>query len=138
MIAAALARRSLRDPEAIAYWFACARSGTTLPELAAAAGLRWTIKACFLRAKDDLGLNHCDARAWHGWHRHIRLVMAAAAFLASPLTTSEIRYVLTRLLPRSVMTANFIWAWSLWRRHHQNPAAIAQRKMRSRLQLLFW
>ncbi|MCV6575212.1 MAG: hypothetical protein OIF58_05705, partial [Cohaesibacter sp.] len=37
---------------------------------------------CFLRVKDDLGLDHCEARSWHGWHRHITLVMAAAAFLA--------------------------------------------------------
>jgi len=30
----------------------------------------------------DLGLDHCEARSWHGWHRHMSLVMAAAAFLA--------------------------------------------------------
>lgn len=77
-----LARRSLRDPQAIAYYFAHARTGTTLVELAAAAGLRWTIEECFLRAKDDLGLDHCEARSWHGWHRHMSLVMAAAVFLA--------------------------------------------------------
>ena len=77
-----LARRSLRDPEAVAYYFAYAHADTTLPELAAAAGLRWTIEECFLRAKDDLGLDHCEARSWHGWHRHMSLVMAAAAFLA--------------------------------------------------------
>jgi SRSO17 transposase len=40
------------------------------------------IEECFLRAKDDLGLDHCEARSWHGWHRHMTLVMAAAAFLA--------------------------------------------------------
>ncbi len=77
-----LARRSLRDPAAIAYYFAYAPSDTTLDNLAAAAGLRWVIEECFLRAKDDLGLDHCEARSWHGWHRHISLVMAAAAFLA--------------------------------------------------------
>lgn len=77
-----LARRSLRDPQNIAYYFAHARTGATLAELAAAAGLRWTIEECFLRAKDDLGLDHCEARSWHGWHRHMSLVMAAAAFLA--------------------------------------------------------
>lgn len=77
-----LARRSLRDPDAIAYYFAYAPTRTTLAELAAAAGLRWTIEECFLRAKDDLGLDHCEARSWHGWHRHMSLVMAAAAFLA--------------------------------------------------------
>jgi SRSO17 transposase len=77
-----LARRSLRDPEAIAYDFAYARADATLPELAATAGLRWTIEECFLRAKDDPGLDHCEARSWHGWHRHMSLVMAAGAFLA--------------------------------------------------------
>lgn len=77
-----LARRSLRDPQNIAYYFAHASTATTLAELAAAAGLRWTIEECFLRAKDDLGLDHCEARSWHGWHRHMSLVMAAAAFLA--------------------------------------------------------
>jgi SRSO17 transposase len=50
-------------------------------QMAGAAGLRWTIEECFLRAKDDLGLDHCEARSWHGWHRHMTLVMAAAAFL---------------------------------------------------------
>ena len=77
-----LVRRSRRDPEALAYFFTHAPKGTTLAELAAAAGLRWTIEECFLRAKDDLGLDHCEARSWHGWHRHISLVMAAAALLA--------------------------------------------------------
>ncbi len=77
-----LARRSRREPDTIAYYFAYAPSGTTLAELAAAAGLRWTIEECFLRAKDDLGLDHCEARSWHGWHRHMSLVMAAAALLA--------------------------------------------------------
>lgn len=78
-----LARRSLRDPKNVAYYFAHARTGTKLAELTAAAGRRWTIEECFLRAKDDLGLDHCEARSWHGWHRHMSLVMAAAAFLAS-------------------------------------------------------
>lgn len=77
-----LVRRSQRDPEALAYFFAYAPQGASLAELAAAAGLRWTIEECFLRAKDDLGLDHCEARSWHGWHRHMSLVMAAAAFLA--------------------------------------------------------
>ena len=76
-----LVRRSRRDPEALAYFFAYAPQGTSLAELAGAAGLRWTIEECFLRAKDDLGLDHCEARSWHGWHRHMSLVMAAAAFL---------------------------------------------------------
>lgn len=77
-----LFRRSLRDPKAMAYYFVHAPKGTSLADIAGAAGLRWTIEECFLRAKDDLGLDHCEARSWHGWHRHMTLVMAAAAFLA--------------------------------------------------------
>jgi len=77
-----LFRRSLRDPKALAYYFVHAPKGTSLQDFAGAAGLRWTIEECFLRAKDDLGLDHCEARSWHGWHRHMTLVMAAAAFLA--------------------------------------------------------
>src|SRR3546814_19583320 len=49
-----LFRRSLRNPGELAYYFVYAREGTSLEELAGAAGLRWTIEECFLRSKDDL------------------------------------------------------------------------------------
>src|SRR4051812_14476632 len=73
---------SRREPDKRAYSFAFAPVGVSLGELAGAAGLRWTIEECFERAKDDLGLDHCEARSWHGWHRHMSLCLAAAAFLA--------------------------------------------------------
>jgi SRSO17 transposase len=57
-------------------------AGTELAELAGAAGLRWTIEECFQRAKEELGLDHCEARSWHGWNRHMTLCMAAGVFLA--------------------------------------------------------
>lgn len=77
-----LVRRSRNDPAALAYYVVFAPAGTTLAELAAVAGLRWTIETCFETAKDELGLDHCEARSWRAWHRHITLVMAALAFLA--------------------------------------------------------
>ena len=77
-----LIRRSRNDPDKRAYYLVFCPADTALAELAGAAGLRWTIEECFQRAKDDLGLDHCEARSWHGWHRHMSLVMAAAAFLA--------------------------------------------------------
>lgn len=77
-----LIRRSRKEPEKLAYYLVFAPEGTALAELAGAAGLRWAVEECFERAKDDLGLDHCEARSWHGWHRHMSLVMAAAAFLA--------------------------------------------------------
>jgi SRSO17 transposase len=77
-----LIRRSRQDPEAYAYYLVFAPAGSELAELAGAAGLRWTIEECFQRAKEELGLDHCEARSWHGWHRHMTLCMAAAVFLA--------------------------------------------------------
>lgn len=77
-----LIRRSRQDREARAYYFVFAPAGTGLAELAGAAGLRWTIEECFQRSKEELGLDHCEARSWHGWHRHMTLCMVAAAFLA--------------------------------------------------------
>jgi SRSO17 transposase len=77
-----LIRRSRKEPDKLAYYLVFAPAGTGLAELAGAAGLRWTIEECFQRAKDDLGLDHCEARSWHGWHRHMSLCLAALAFLA--------------------------------------------------------
>jgi len=77
-----LIRRNRKAPDKQAYYFVFAPKGATLAELAGAAGLRWTIEECFERSKSDLGLDHCEARSWHGWHRHMTLVMAAGAFLA--------------------------------------------------------
>jgi len=77
-----LIRRSRSDHSKRAYYFAFAPAGTSLADLAGVAGLRWTIEECFERAKDDLGLDHCEGRSWRGWHRHMTLVMAAGAFLA--------------------------------------------------------
>lgn len=77
-----LLRRNRRDPHDRAYYLVFARAGTGLAELAGAAGLRWTVEECFQRAKEELGLDHCEARSWHGWHRHMSLCMAALAFLA--------------------------------------------------------
>jgi len=77
-----LIRRSRRDPQDRAYYLVFAPAGAGLAELAGAAGLRWTIEECFQRAKEELGLDHCEARSWHGWHRHMTLCMAALCFLA--------------------------------------------------------
>lgn len=77
-----LIRRSRAKSDERAYYFVFAPVGTSLAELAGAAGLCWTIEECFQRGKEELGLDHCEVRSWHGWHRHISLCMAAAAFLA--------------------------------------------------------
>ena len=77
-----LFRRNRRDPQDRAYYLVFAPRGTSVAELAGVAGLRWTVEECFQRAKEELGLDHCEARSWHGWHRHMTLCMAALGFLA--------------------------------------------------------
>ena len=77
-----LIRRSIFDPADMAFYVTFAPDMTELKELAAVAGLRWTIEECFQSAKGETGLDHCEARSWHGWHRHMTLSMLALAFLA--------------------------------------------------------
>jgi SRSO17 transposase len=77
-----LIRRSIADPTDMAFYVTFGPDVTELPELAAVAGLRWTIEECFQSAKGETGLDHCEARSWHGWHRHMTLSMLALAFLA--------------------------------------------------------
>ena len=67
----------------MAFYVTFAPDVTPLAELAAVAGLRWTIEECFQSAKSETGLGHCEARSWHGWHRHMTLSMLALAFLAA-------------------------------------------------------
>ena len=93
-----LIRRSRKKPDELAYYIVFATAETTLAELAAVAGLRWTIETCFETAKDELGLDHCEARSWHAWHRHMSLVMAAAAFLAK-LRADLLRASMVESLP---------------------------------------
>jgi SRSO17 transposase len=45
-------------------------------------GCRWAIEDAFETAKTELGLDHNETRSWHGWHRHVSLVMLAFALLA--------------------------------------------------------
>jgi SRSO17 transposase len=46
-------------------------------------GCRWAIEDGFETAKTELGLDHNETRSWHGWHRHVSLVMLAFAMLAT-------------------------------------------------------
>jgi SRSO17 transposase len=56
--------------------------GTSLNTLVRVEGRRWAIEDAFETAKTELGLDHNETRSWHGWHRHVSLVMLAFALLA--------------------------------------------------------
>ncbi len=77
-----LVRRSLDDPEDLAYYIAAGPARTTLTRLARAAGARWSIEGAFESAKQEAGLADYEVRSWTGWHRHITLSLLAHAVLA--------------------------------------------------------
>src|SRR3954447_17020036 len=77
-----LVRRSLSDA-GLAYFTTWCPAGTPLEVLVGVEGRRWAIEDAFETAKNELGLDHNETRSWHGWHRHVSLVMLAFAMLAT-------------------------------------------------------
>ena len=76
-----LIRRSLAD-QSLAFFTTWCPKGTPLTTLVRVEGCRWAIEDGFETAKTELGLDHNETRSWHGWHRHVSLVMLAFALLA--------------------------------------------------------
>jgi SRSO17 transposase len=76
-----LVRRGLSDG-ALAYFTTWCPAGTPVEKLVIVEGRRWAIEDAFETAKTELGLAHNESRSWHGWHRHVSLVMLAFAMLA--------------------------------------------------------
>src|SRR6188472_4345293 len=76
-----LIRRSLTDGD-LAYFTTWCPAGTGIEILVNVEGHRWAIEDGFETAKNELGLDHDETRSWHGWHRHVSLVMLAFAMLA--------------------------------------------------------
>ena len=76
-----LIRRRLSDAH-LAFFTTWCPAGTSLEVLVGVEGRRWAIEDAFETAKTELGLDHNETRSWHGWHRHVSLVMLAFALLA--------------------------------------------------------
>jgi SRSO17 transposase len=77
-----LVRRSIADG-GLAFFSTWCPAGTGIEILVAVEGHRWAIEDGFETAKTELGLDHNETRSWHGWHRHVSLVMLAFAMLAT-------------------------------------------------------
>src|ERR671917_2211260 len=77
-----LVRRSIADGE-LAFFSTWCPAGTGIGALVKVEGHRWAIEDGFETAKNELGLDHNATRSWHGWHRHVSLVMLAFAMLAA-------------------------------------------------------
>ncbi len=102
-----LVRRSLADGKC-AYFSTWCPAGTSIEALVAVEGRRWAIEDAFETAKNELGLDHNETRSWHGWHRHVSLVMLAFAMLATirhqanaPLSQTPLRATHARHAPSS-------------------------------------
>ena len=78
-----LARRSLKDPDDVAYYACYGPRRSRLVDLAWIAGSRWHVEECFQQAKNEAGLDHYQVRSWRAWHAHITLSMLALAWLAA-------------------------------------------------------
>jgi SRSO17 transposase len=109
-----LIRRKIADGD-LAFFTTWAPSGTTIEALAKIEGHRWAIEDSFEAAKNELGLDHNETRSWHGWRRHVSLVMLAFAMMATirvhangPTTPSpkKIRRAMTTKTVRLSSTAN--------------------------------
>jgi SRSO17 transposase len=75
-----LIRRGLGDGK-MAFFTTWCPKGTPMEKLVEVEGRRWAIEDGFETAKTELGLDHNETRSWHGWHRHVSLVMLAFAML---------------------------------------------------------
>jgi SRSO17 transposase len=77
-----LIRRTIADQD-LAFFSTWAPTGTSIEKLVRVEGCRWAIEDSFETAKNELGLDHNETRSWHGWHRHVSLVMLAFAMMAT-------------------------------------------------------
>lgn len=80
-IHALVVRRSISDPDELAYYLAYAPTDTPLTAIIRAIGARWTIEEVFELAKQRVGLDEYEVRSWSGWHRHTTLALLALAAL---------------------------------------------------------
>ena len=76
-----LIRRNIADGD-LAFFSTWCPKDTSIEKLALVEGHRWAIEDSFATAKTELGLDHNETRSWHGWHRHVSLVMLAFAMTA--------------------------------------------------------
>ena len=76
-----LIRRNIADGDR-AFFSTWCPGGTAVENLVTVEGQRWAIEGSFETAKNEFDLDHNETRSWHGWHRHVSLVMRAFAMMA--------------------------------------------------------
>ena len=123
---------------------------STLADLVAVAGRRWTVEESFQTSKGLTGLDQHQVRTWTSWHRWSILVLLAHAFLAVQTATqrdtehpnptlirlsiNEFRRLFVALILTPLHHRDRILTWSLWRRRHQQRAHHCHQNRRSQHQ----
>jgi len=77
-----LVRRSIEDPQELAYYVVFGPAETPLEEMVRVAGSRWHIESCFEAAKGEFGLDQYEVRRWDAWHRFVTLALLAHTFVS--------------------------------------------------------
>lgn len=85
-----LARRSVSQPDEIAYYLSCAPRTIPLHRLAQVASTRYTVELCIQEAKGQTGFDRYEVRTWPSWYRHLTLTMLAHAWLADRRQQAEL------------------------------------------------
>ena len=85
-----LIRRTIADGD-LRFFSTWCPAGTDIATLVRVEGQRWVIEDGFETAKNELGLDHNETRSWHGWHRHVSLVMLATRSPSHSTTCSHQR-----------------------------------------------
>ena len=75
-----LIRRNIADRDLAFFTIGCP-AGTGIEALVLVEGHRRAIEDSFETTGNELGLDHNETRSWHGWHRHLSLVMLAFVML---------------------------------------------------------
>jgi SRSO17 transposase len=73
--------RSCDQAPYLKYYLSNAAPNCPLLEMVQAGHNRWPVEDCFLRGKQEVGLDDYEVRGWRGWHHHMTLTMLALWFL---------------------------------------------------------
>jgi SRSO17 transposase len=76
-----LVRRTIANGD-FAFFSTWCPKDTPMHKLVSVEGHRWAIEDSFETAKNEFGLDHNESRSFHGWHRHVSLVMLAFVMTA--------------------------------------------------------
>lgn len=116
-------------------------------------GTRWRKEEGFETAKTKYGFSHDETRSWHGWNRHVSLVMLAYAMMAAmrsqanatapkrPIANAqklirgsiqEIRRLVVKVIQAQIPIPHIL-RWSVFGRAHQANAYLSRTHTKAQL-----